>query len=347
MSKSKNKDIIRNSSQASYNRNSSFPSEKRHDKDRVIRIYTEIRKAAKNKTSVNILKILIGAALFLYVMFTVDFSALASIRLTSNLILFLAIGFIDTLFIVFLLGLRWRYVLGKFFNYKISLKRSVEVSFIAKFFSILTPSRIGDVVRARYVPELGMLRAVSSVIMDRIIEMTALVFMALLAVLYFKNIPVGFIQINAMLIIAVIVMAAVMSYVLKNRIYKLKKRIFVRQLNKTALCVATGISFVIWIFTMLQIYVMALALGISPNIIDVVLISVIITFIELIPITIASVGLREWTGANILPLIGIAAAAGLLISWLVMITLTIFPAVIGYIVLLRSKDSSEAVGKKG
>ena len=310
------------------------------------RILTGLKKFAKNKTAVNILKILIGAALFFYVMFTVDFSALVSIKLTNNFIIFFAIGFIDTLFIVFLLGLRWRYVLGKFFKYNISLKRSIEVSFIAKFFSILTPSRIGDVVRARYVPELGMLRAVSSVIMDRIIEMIALVFMALLAVLYFKNIPIGFIRINALFVIAILVIAAILAYVLRNRIYKLKKRIFAGQLDKTALLVVFGLSLVIWIFTMLQIYVMALALGISPNIIDVVLISVIITFIELIPITIASVGLREWTGTNILPFIGIAAAAGLLISWLVMITLTIFPAVIGYIVLLRNKESNKIDNEK-
>jgi len=304
-------------------------------------IYMQLKKLGDNKLLVNTLKILIGMALFLYVIFTIDFSSLVSIQITHNFMIFLIIGFIDTLFIIFLLGLRWKYVLDKFFKHKISLKKSVEISFIAKFFSILTPSRIGDIIRAKYVPELGVLRAVSSVIMDRIIEMMALIFMALLAIFYFKNIQIGFVGINVMVIIPIIIIAIALVYIFRNRIYRLKKKIFLKQLDKTALFVVFTLSIIIWVLTLLQIYIMAMALGLSPNVFDAVLISVIITFIELIPITIASVGLREWTGTNILPIIGFSAITGLLISWLVMITLTIFPAVIGYIFLLRNRDSSD------
>ncbi|MFH0837006.1 MAG: flippase-like domain-containing protein, partial [Candidatus Aenigmatarchaeota archaeon] len=154
-------------------------------------IYKNIKELSENRLLVNLIKAAIGIVLFLYVMLTLDLSLFAKISITNNFILFFILAILDMVFIVFLLALRWKIVLHNFFDYEMPVRRSFRISFIAKFFSLLTPSRIGDIVRAKYVSELGVLKAVYTVITDRIIELIALFTLALIALIYFKNIPLG------------------------------------------------------------------------------------------------------------------------------------------------------------
>ena len=91
--------------------------------------------------------------------------------------------------------------------------------------------------------------------------------------------------------------------------------------------------------TVLVSYFGALVLGFSPPLMGFMAVSVLQGFIQLLPITVGGLGIREGTAVVLFPLIGISSAQGVLISWVNTIGITLFPALVGAILYIALRGS--------
>ncbi len=302
-----------------------------------------IKDILKNKKALKIFKIIISIIFLIVVLVKVDFSIILQ---ASYLPLFFFLAIINSLLILVLQAIRWNIVLKNIYKYDLELKKSFNIVSIGHFFSFITPSRVGDVFKAKYIAEdLGKLKSVSSVLVDRIVEFGVLLLMAFIGLMYFSSriFDVLVLEIGAAIIILIgVILACFIAFLLVKKYFRDFYNRVVFEIktilnNKRTIIITALISVLVWVLSFAQMYLAALTLGITVSFVEMVLVTAVITVIMLLPITIAGVGLRELTGTTILTIIGVTASQGLLIVWIVLVTLTLFPAVLGYIFYLTNK----------
>lgn len=254
---------------------------------------------------------------------------LPSLKTVDHIALTYATGLL--LFQPVLIGARW-YLLLRQYDSSSKYVALTGVTWFAVFANQFLPAGVGgDAVRIYYARHLGnrLGAATASVLMDRIMALVALVLMVIALTPFLPE------AIDRRLIMALgtlcIVCAVVVTgvYVCVNRAWtvSLRSPLLQRLLTLTHYVMRTlsypgqsilalGISIIIHLLSFVAFTMIARSIGIDADAGALLAITALLTFIQIMPISIGGWGVREVAAVSLLGLIGVAAGPALLASLL-------------------------------
>lgn len=271
--------------------------------------------------------------------------------------LFIAIGLIVPL--TLMRGLKWL-LITKYHNVKFSFSNSCIIYLIGQYFSILTPGRIGEIIKALYVKEKTktLSKPLSIIIVDRFIDMFALLLFSLFGAFYLASYFTDklFIQLFVFLIIVLI---STILFLKKRFLSKLLKPIYLfiiparfkatvlnhfnelydelTAFSKKYLNIIFLIVFglTLWFIGIIQGYMLILSLQLDVNFLYFAAIAPIVVSITLLPITISGIGTREASFIFFLSLVGVPPESSVAYSILEMIVTYLAYGLIGWILWFK------------
>lgn len=296
----------------------------------------------------------IGVALFVCIIWAVGIENIVSSLINADPVLIAAS--IMLLFPHLLLQTyKWRIILSKQ-RIETGIMPLLKIYMIGIFYGILTPGKIGTLIRVAYLKEKtgkNLAECSSSVIIDRILDVLSMFILALFGVI----ILIRYLSGMFLLIIIVIFLClfASFAFLMKKKvsrkilrfIYKVAVPLkfknsarmafhsFYRNLpNSRGLLVPFFLTLASWIISYTSIYFVALSIGINVPYHIFITIFPIATIIGLIPITVGGWGTREATLIMMFSLFAIAPGAILTMSIMSFIITGVIPAFIGAILAL-------------
>ncbi|MGV1867576.1 MULTISPECIES: lysylphosphatidylglycerol synthase transmembrane domain-containing protein [unclassified Rhizobium] len=229
-----------------------------------------------------------------------------------------------------LIGLRW-WLLLRQYGSRTGVTALTSVTWVSVFANQFLPAGIGgDAVRVVYACRLGngLGAATASVLMDRIMALVALV---LLILIFAPHLPqaVDFRIVEVLGLVCavcVVLLGAIYVYVRAARHQKhsafiqrvLNLIVFVLQSIERPFATAAAIllSITVHVISFAAFYVIVRGLSISVSMPSFVAVSALLTFIQIIPISIGGWGVREIAAISLLGMIGVEAGPALLASLL-------------------------------
>lgn len=223
--------------------------------------------------------------------------------------------------------LRWRALLSaRGIDYP--LGRAWGAFLSSLFVGMLTPGRVGDVLRIQYLRHdegTPYSEGLASVVMDRLCDLYVLGFMVAAAVARFSSVVVGDLAVVTWIGVGAVVLAPVVLLVpglaertmgiVYARVAKDPTGLdrFLEALRGylgKGLIAAVPLSIVAILLTFVQGWLIARAMGLDLGYLDVAALLAIGNLLGLLPISISGVGVREAFYAAIFPSLGLSAASG-------------------------------------
>jgi len=262
----------------------------------------------KNKKNlIFLLRIGVSISVILFLFKKIHFAQILEILKKSNLFLIL-VAFLFCILLHFLGVLRWKVLISC--NMKTSFFHLAFPFFSGLFFNLFFPSVLaGDLFRGAVLfnKKRSAPFILTSVLLDRIIGFLALASVCLISFLLNPKLMrekdvLGIVLIFffglifTLLIIFSKKVLNIFSKICKKLSFNFenwkKSLIFFRE-NPKVILKALGISYLIQIGSILSIWLVFLSFGKSLNILDVFTLGTISTFISLLPVSIAGLGIRD------------------------------------------------------
>jgi glycosyltransferase 2 family protein len=256
-----------------------------------------IKKILNKKKVINLAILLFVTITIFYLLFT-KISLIKTIQLIqhSNM-LYLLSSLLLLCFIVFLLILRWYIIITKFSS-SITFKQSMISLLSSLPLNSFLPSKAGDLYKAYYFKHIGFSRVLGAVFTERIFDVFALIVLLLSSAIFLHNTLFTLIALSLLIILLVIFIFFRLWNKLpffknKNILNKLSSsfRFFIKDPLNSLLILA--ISIFSWGLSLLQLYLLFMALSIKIPLIYFFATITIVIFISMIPITVAGMGTRE------------------------------------------------------
>ena len=260
---------------------------------------------------------LIGVAIFAYLLSTINLGKLATSLLNINW-LYIAILIPIMVLLVALKAVKWNMLITAY-KIKLPFARAFWTWLIGFSISLITPGKVGDFARAYYIKDKADLgKSLTTVIIDRIIDVIALFVMTLLGLVIFISTFVrsGKIALPIAALFALFVVGVVVF--LKKRLVTFIARPFFNKLapanykpklrklyhdfyggveemnkNKKPVAFSVVITFAAWFISVFQFYIMALALGINVAYTFMLVVFPVILLLEALPISFSGLGTRD------------------------------------------------------
>jgi len=294
---------------------------------------------------------LLGIALFFIVLFNIDIKATYSI-LAKVKIIYLIVSLPPIfLYLYCIKGYQWNY-LKKKLDIKYSLKDSIIMYGTSILIGLITPSRLGELTKVLYLKKDGypLPKALTSIILDRLMDIIFLVFFGYLGLLYFNNLFSKQLILIISLIIAFGLFFLSFIYLKKKLARVIFEKIFAKLIPKkyqnnwkidtkeffaafkkysyANLLYVFFITCSYWFFYYLLVFILARSLDIKISFFYLALAITAVNFINLLPISIAGLGTREATLLLILVPLNISGGKIISLSLLILM-LSIITAIIG------------------
>lgn len=294
-----------------------------------------------------------SAVLFLYLIYKIGIEKIYNSLISID---FLPFAFaIITFALIFLLkSIRWKIICD---SYSISINywNALKLYYLGVFIGFITPGRIGEFSKAYYLTKdnISINAAISTVIIDRIIDLIILFILALISFIYF-NYRFNILHFDFKAIIATIaflVLICLVSFLLYKKFKSQKIVIKILSLLKVfvSLKLTTNQKIKILIFTVLslvfgylQFYWVAVNIGININLIDLSACSIIVSLVQLLPLSFFGIGTRDISLVFLFSLLNISSeyAISLSIITLVALIISIIPGLIMFLMNNQSKNIS-------
>ncbi len=310
---------------------------------------------------------LIGIVLFLYILWSFDIGKILAVLAASNLALIAAAGFLSLASGV-LKGLRWNLIL-KAHGIHMPNRKSIEYFFSGFFVSMLTPARVGELVRAVYAkPYSGSVsKALPTVVIDRLIDVAFLIALAFVAVLgfayFFGTVIVPFeimLALAAAFVIAVfvllkrnatgfalkpffnIVVPASFREKAKDSFAKFYDSLENAKKNPRLLALSGVLTLCAWVVSILVTYAILLGVGIaSVPFIYVIILLPILSLLDLLPISISGIGTRDAAAIFLLSFYAVPAEYAVAFSIMILAAGYMFSFVLGALLFWREPVKME------
>lgn len=221
--------------------------------------------------------------------------------------------------------------------------RALEVLVIGTFYGVITPGKIGELGRVYHLKEKKT-RTAPTIIMEKMLDLMVLVALSMITMaLMFRN------QWSLIWILAACGAAtALLFFVATNqKVVDLAVRLF--RMNKEStgeylasfhqmtgdqrtILRATGITLLYYSTNYAVGCLLLLALNTDPA---AAITLPIIILMGNIPITISGLGVRESIGAFCFVLLGLDASYGISFSFMLFLTVTLIPGLLGYLLTMR------------
>jgi glycosyltransferase 2 family protein len=220
----------------------------------------------------------------------------------------------------------------------------------ASYIGLLTPGRVGDLLRVRYVTRdtgISSPGAIASVVVDRLWDVYVLFALSLLGLARFSSLLFDRLGYVLLALGAALAFTALVLPRLSDRFVTLSWRMvarrepasFVRsfvasvrsQLRHGA-ARACPLSLLAFLTIHVQGYLLARALGLQLSFLDVVSLLSLSTLLGLLPISVSGVGVREVLFALLFPLLGLSSEQGISYGLLVFGVLYLPMVAYGFVV---------------
>ncbi len=259
-----------------------------------------------------LLKVLISFVLIYLIFKSMDLNVFLNHLKSMNLILyFLAVlvGFLG----YFLSAIRW-FVFTRAYKLNLTVFEANKYVFVSLFLGLILPSGAGvDLVRFLYAQRNNMQKraeVLSSIFVDRLIGVIALVFLAFLGVYFgvekIREVAKELIWIMLLLIgffifmltplfekIIISLFGSIEKFRIGERVQKLINSFSMYKQNKSIVLLSFLISILMQFFFGSSAFLISKALGFSLNPIEVILITSAVNFITMLPLSFSGIGIRE------------------------------------------------------
>lgn len=302
---------------------------------------------------------LIGIALFLLILLTIDLNKMISFLSKADLTL-IALAILILISTIAIRCAKWFLIL-KHEGIELSFWKAFKYYYIGIVLGTFTPGRLGDFAKALYLKKHGLARVFACVLVDRLADVSILFFTGLLASMLF-SLYFGVEILSSAMLLLLIVLFCLAAYIFLNEplLKKLLKPFynylvperFKAQLKqgfasflktshsilkaKKLMIAVIAISFASWAVLIYAAYLTAIALNLNVSLSFLFLVIPVTTLVMLIPTSISGIGTRDATTIILFSLVGIAAEQSLAFS-LLFFALSLIVAAIGIPLFMSEK----------
>ncbi len=305
----------------------------------------------------------IGIVLFVYLLIKLDINEIFKQLLGANKI-YLITALILVFFYLFFQTLKW-HALAKKQKIPVLFHESFRINLISDFYGLITPGRLGSIIRAEYLKKYSNIgKGLSNFVVDKVLSVISLLFMVLLFGFIILKEKLDWVNGLTLIygILAFFLLIGVFLFFYNRERSKSLLRIVYRKLipqkikekakgtfdsfyedlpKKGPLLGIFVLNLLSWIVSYTVVYFVALSLGINIKFIYFIGIYPIATLVAQIPITISGFGTREATLIALFSLFGIEAVKIFSMSITALFIMAIFPALIAIPLILRERNQNE------
>jgi uncharacterized protein (TIRG00374 family) len=250
--------------------------------------------------------------------------------------------------LIILRTLRWNLFLDHC-GIVLSFLASLKILLIGTFYGLVTPGHFGEIGRVFHISERKAI-TLPTVILEKGTDLCTLIGLSALTVLVFFPGNIGFVIPIALCFVAVtagflllsdekiIGLIAKSAGIGKDDSQQFSNALQSMAGNMPLMATSFILSLMYYAVAGLIGYLVAVSAGFNP----VVFITIpLIVLIGNIPLTIAGLGLRESVGSLAFSILGENAADGFVFAFMLFLTISVFPALVGYVLAMLSKEASE------
>jgi len=294
---------------------------------------------------------LIGIALLVVILFTVDYQSLFAAVLKVDLWLFL-LSFVLVILIYVFKSLRWRlllYIQGV--NY--SFKNCFIVFFSSNYIAFITPGRLGEIAKAFYLKkdkDIPLSKALPTVFLDRLFDVYMLIVLGAFG--FFKFSMHDSFNIYSIIILALIILAPWFFLVRRISMPLIRVIFKLPLLSRHAGKIITGsehffdeintlinykliygviLTFISYSVLFIIGYILSLACGFTIDFMTIVFFISVANILSFIPISVSGLGTREASFIYLFSLLNMSAESAILYSTLFFITFFIVGGFYGFL----------------
>lgn len=252
----------------------------------------------------------------------------------------------------------------------VPIKKTSSIYLVGSFFGMVTPSKVGELIKFHYLSKQGMPKAsaLSISVSDKAFDILMITIFSVIGVFMISG---GAELFGPFVVISIILILIATYMVFDKRVFlkiggfvlrrskiitnalKIKRKAdsetledFYQPLQKMKsrpLLIAYMLlmTFLLWFFVAVQVLFILLAFGSEINIIHSLITVCVGAVVGLIPITVSGVGTRDAAIMAILATIGIGSGIAILSSIIYTFFSMVIPAIIGGIIYLKSKEYGE------
>ncbi|TYT24038.1 flippase-like domain-containing protein [Dictyoglomus thermophilum] len=294
----------------------------------------------KKNLIINLFKLIVTILVFYFIFKKVPTNEIIKSFIYINIKpLFLAIilGFLFTLFKI----IKWHLLL-KDLSIESSLLKSAESYFIGMSIGLITPGRVGEIARIGNIDKERRVEGLSLVILDKVFDLLAVLILALAGFYIFLGRFIFF-------LLGIIILFSLFT-IFDKRIIKKLKNIFpfnnfpdfiqgLINLKRKTLLKNFLLSLLSYSIVLVEVYFLANSFerfSFTSTFIG----YPIVMLVNLIPITIGGLGVREGTAVFILGKLGLSQTASFNSAFLLFLINTALPAIIGLVELNKNAKKS-------
>ncbi|MEK6869709.1 MAG: lysylphosphatidylglycerol synthase transmembrane domain-containing protein [Nanoarchaeota archaeon] len=304
-------------------------------------------KILKSDKLAIIVKLAVSAAILFFIFRIIGLEKAYSELANAN-IFYIFVSFAFVFLAILLKSLRWKNI-AWLFKAPMSIKESLNYTYISLAFGMVTPGRLGEFIKAKYLNDcskIGIIKSLITVTLDKLFDVAALIGFALIGLSFFDfGIPVPPIFFMILLVLYFVFLSAFFFYpeklVMAAKFFipeKYKNKLnFFSEFDRYHLY-SFCFSAVIWIFFSFSAFFILKSLGISNTPLLVIIVAVpLMALSSLIPISLGGIGVREAVAISLFLAIGMAVEKSLVFSLIYTFNGFIVPAIIGTFLYLKLK----------
>ncbi|HCT86531.1 MAG TPA: hypothetical protein DF296_15165 [Candidatus Margulisbacteria bacterium] len=299
------------------------------------------------KRLIFVAKVAITFVFFVFILKKVDVVHLVSSFSFSHLPLLLVSLCLVPVYVV-LKAWKWHIIVCRKNSHHFSI--SVKSYMAGLVGGLITPGRLGEVSRVFFLPPDKRLNYIPLVFFDKLLELIAVIVLALYGTRHFAgDIVFGIILAGIILLIAFL-----FDKNLRLFLFRLAGRCFSRKIIKEQIENIRDmlrdqpmyrllmITFISYAIVLVQFYLFV-SLHSSVSLVVIFLVVPIMMLSSAVPFTISGLGIREAAGMVLLATFGIPYYVAIQASLLLFLFDSVFPACIGAVIFLRGKNHEQAV----
>lgn len=261
---------------------------------------------------------------------------------------YILVSLMFVLLLMLVKSIRWRNIASTFKAY-ISLADSVNYTFISFAFGFITPGRVGEFIKSKYLADkakAGYFRSFLTVVIDKIFDLAALLGLVFLGTLFLDiNSPFSDLFIFPFILYTIILILIFLFFdeALKFAKFliprKYKDDLKLLRITRRFYLASLGLSFLIWFFLSVAGFFILKALDASEiSLLIAIIVVPLMALSSQLPISLGGIGVREVVAIYALSFIGIAAEKSIVFSLIYTFVSLGIPAIIGVILYIKSKN---------
>ena len=304
---------------------------------------------------------LIGLVIFILILSRIDiYSIMDTLSKADGLYILLAIILIAPSIII--KSYKWSYI-TEIYSAKIPFSKIVSSWSIGYLFGIVTPGRIGDLIKTLYIKEkISLGKGITTVIIDRIIDLFALFIMSIAGILllYMYSISFGYLKflvlfVSLLAFLLILVLLSTGKGMVKRIIRPLFRRVvpskfktgisltfdeFYQGIDKVIkgkkiIPFTLVLSFSSFLIATAQAYLLAIAIGMDIDFILIMAIIPITILLDALPFSFSGIGTRDVALIFFLGLFGIITETAISFSLLILFVNYFLVASIGLLFWIK------------